>query len=216
MSTKVFIADDHSIVREGIKTILERSDKFIEVVGEAENGREVIAFAEKHRADVYILDISMPFLNGLETAERLRKISPDCKIIILSMYDNRTSVEKAFSARVNGYLIKESAIDEIVHAVQEVQLGRFFLSPGISNYVVEGFLDSKSRRKSKTVVDLTSKEKEIIQLLAEGFSSKEIAMQLHTSFNTVNVHKKNIMQKLCFHKSAELVRYAIKEGISKL
>ena len=216
MSIKVCIADDHSIVREGIKTVIQKSDSFIQIVAEAENGREVLSIAQKESIDVYILDISMPLLNGIETLVRLRKTSPKSKVIILSMHDDRISVEKAINSGAKAYILKETAIDEVVRAINEVHLGNFYFSPGISNFIVEGYLSSKNSKSEKAIVELTSKEREIIQLLAEGYTSKDIGQQLNMSFNTVNVHKNHIMQKLDYHKLADLIRFAIKEGIAKL
>ena len=216
MATNVIIADDHSIVREGIKTVLENSGELIRVIGEAENGRDLLTLVEQRHADICIIDISMPYLNGIETAKRLKKIAPRCKIIVLSMHDDRSSVEKALKAGVNGYLIKESAVDEIVQAIKEVQMDRYYLTPRISKYLVEDYVGNNVSDSRKKTVELTPKEKEILQLLAEGLTSKEIGLQLGMSFNTVNVHKNHIMQKLGFHKLAELIRYAIKEGISQL
>ncbi len=217
MSINVVIADDHAIVREGIKIILQSAGKDIRVVAEAENGRDILDLIEKNSIDIFILDIAMPLLNGIETTRRLIKKDPESRIIILSMYDDRASVEKALKAGAKGYLIKESAIEEVVQAVQDVCLGRSFLSSKLSQHVLEKFSGSqKDYAKETDFVELTDKEREILQMLAEGLSSKEIAAQLKMSFHTVNVHRNNIMQKLGSHKLAELVRYAIKEGITHI
>lgn len=217
MKINVVIADDHAIVREGIKTVLQNSCKDIQVIAEANNGKEILELAENHPVDIFIVDIAMPLLNGIETTVRLVKQNPKHKVIILSMHDDHSSVEKALKSGAVGYLVKESAVEEVVHAVEEVYRGRTYLSPKISSYVFEKFQGSQYDyvRKAGTV-ELTNKEKEILQLLAEGFSSKEIAKRLGISFHTVNVHRGNIMQKLGLHKSADLVRYAIKEGITHI
>lgn len=214
---KIAIADDHAVVRDGIKAVLERSSDFIKVVAEAENGKEILDLAAASPADIYIIDISMPVLNGIETTERLLKMDPKNKVIMLSMHDDRISVEKALKAGARGFIVKVSTSEEIVKAIQEVSEGRFYLCSKVSKYVVQGFLGqmapAESPRKS---IHLTPKEKEVLQLIAEGFSSKEIAKELKLSLNTVHVHRNNMMRKLDIHKQADLIRYALKEGITHL
>lgn len=217
MSIEVVIADDHAVVRDGIKTIVERIGKDIKVIGEAANGNEVLEMASEKRADVYVIDIAMPGLNGIETADRLMKMDPENRIIILSMHDNRTFVEKALRCGVRGYILKENAVEEIVHAIREVYTGGCFLSPKISKFMVSGFFGRRGHYKQyQKVIDLTRREKQILQLIAEGFTGREIAGQLNLSLNTVHVHRKNVMRKLDIHKQTELIRYAFKEGISQL
>jgi len=217
MSIKVIIADDHDVVVDGIKAIIDRKAEGIEIIGEASNGEEVLKMVKDNPADVYILDIAMPILNGIETAERLRKMDKKCKIIILSMYDDGSLVEKAFKYGVNGYVVKEKASEEIIRAIQEVYMDKFFLSPKISKFIIEGYFDGKHRYKQdKNVICLTRREREILQLVAEGFTTKGIAIKLNLSLNTVHVHRNNIMQKLNIHKQAGLIRYALREGISHL
>jgi len=218
MSIRVLIADDHPIVREGLRAAIHNDQASdIEIVAEASNGREVLEIADKKQIDVYILDIMMPLLNGIETASRLSRMNPDSRIIILSVHDSRMFVEKAIKAGAKAYILKESSIEEIVHAIREVYRGKSFLSPAVTQYIIDGFIKKAQQSgKAASIVALTTREKEILQLLAEGFTSKEIATRLSLSLNTVHVHKKNIMQKLDLHKQADLVRFAIKEGISKL
>ena len=217
MSIKVILADDHPVIREGIRAVVNTKDKDIEIIGEATNGKEVLEMADNRPADVYILDISMPVLNGIETAQRLLQIDPRNRIIILSIHDERTFVEKALECGARGYILKESASEEVVHAIREVNQGRYFLSPGISNFVVQGFLKRRyDPRQEKKFPSLTRREREIVQLIGEGLTTKEIAIKLTISLNTVNVHRKNIMAKLDIHRKANLIRYALKEGISKL
>ncbi|MDH5414321.1 MAG: response regulator transcription factor [Flavobacteriaceae bacterium] len=217
MSIKVFIADDHPVVRDGIKYIIDKKCKDIKIIGEASNGNEVLEFAKKNLVDIYILDISMPILNGIETTNSLIKMDDKNRIIILSIHDSRTFVEKALKSGARGYILKESATEEIIHAVHEVYMGRFFLSPAISKFVVDGFLDKmQDHNRYKKAFDLTKKEREILQLIGEGLTDKEISRKFNLSLHTVHVHRKNIMRKLDIHKQAGLIRYAIKEGISKL
>lgn len=211
---KIAMADDHVMVRSGIRAVLERKCKEIRVVAEVSDGKELLDFAKNDSADVYILDISMPLLNGIETTQKLLKMRPDAKVIILSMYDDRISVEKAIKAGAKGFVVKVSTVDEIIEAIEEVYQDRFFLCSKVSRYLVQGFLDKTPGRKVKG--SLTPKEREILQLIAEGYSSKKIAAEFKLSLNTVHVHRNNIMRKLKIHKQAELIRYAIKEGIAHI
>jgi len=217
MSIRVMLADDHAVVRDGIKAIVAKKGDGIEVVGEAGDGKELLALAETTPADIYIIDISMPNLNGLEATERLLKRDAKTKVIILSMHDDRAFVEKALKVGAKGYLLKESAPEELIHAIREVWMDRFFLSPKISRYVVQGFLGTNQpRNQQRKTTNLTDREKEILRLISEGSTAKEIAHQLRISVNTVGVHRNNIMRKLDIHKQAELIRYTLKEGISSL
>ncbi len=214
---EVYIADDHAVVRDGIKAVLERKSKDIAVTGEASNGNELLEMARRKPADIYLVDISMPVLNGIETAERLVKLNPKSRIIMLSMHDDRVSVEKSLKAGARGFIVKVSTSEEIVKAIKEVYAGRFYLCAAVSKYVVQGFLGQVYPQAAGTkAVSLTPKEREILQLIAEGNSSKDIAKLLSLSLNTVHVHRNNIMRKLDIHKQADLIRYALKEGISHL
>lgn len=213
---KIAIADDHAVVRDGIKALLYRKAKDMEVVAEASNGKEMVNLARKKKADVYIVDISMPVLNGIETVEQLFRTDPKCKVIILSMHDDRRAVEKAFRVGAKGFIVKVSTSEEIMKAIREVHKGRFYLCPRVSQYLVQGFLGNVSDSEKLKPAGLTSKEKEILQLIAEGYSSKDIAKELELALNTVHVHRHNMMTKLNIHKQAELIRYALKEGISQL
>lgn len=215
MSIKVVLADDHAVVRDGVRAVLERKGKDMEVVAEISNGKELLEWAQHHDADIYVVDISMPVLNGIEATQRLLKIKPDAKVVMLSMYDDRVSVEKALKAGAKGFIVKVSTADEIVDAIREVSGGRFYLCSKVSKYIVQGFLGRTSPRR-RDATGLTPKEREVLQLIAEGYSSKQIAKNFNLSLNTIHVHRNNIMKKLNIHKQAELVRYAIKEGIAQL
>ena len=215
MKRKIVLADDHAIVRNGVKAVLEKLGKNMEIVAEISNGKDLVDYAQKHGADVYVVDISMPVLNGIEAVERIVRRNPDAKVVMLSMYDDRVSVEKSLKAGAKGFIVKVSTADEIVDAIEEVAAGRFYLCSKVSKYIVPGFLGKSSSRK-RDVTGLTPKEKEVLQLIAEGYSSKQIAKSFNLSLNTIHVHRNNIMKKLGIHKQAELVRYAIKEGIAQL
>ena len=217
MSIEVFLADDHTIVREGIKLAVEGKAKDIKIVGEASNGEEVLKMTKNNPADVYVLDISMPIINGIETTSRLIKREPKSKIIILSVHDEKTFVEKTLKCGARGYILKESATEELVRGIREVYKNKFYLSPKILKFIVQGFLDKKyPYLLEKEGNKLTKREREIIQLIAEGFSNKDVSERLKLSLNTVHVHRNNIMHKLDMHKQADLIRYALKEGIAKL
>ena len=215
MNITVIIADDHALVREGIKAVLKKTSFGISVIADVSNGKEVLDIAKKTPADVYLLDISMPLLNGIELTDRLMKMNPKNKVIILSMHNDRMSVEKALQNGAKGYLIKETAPEEVAHAIQEVAAGRSFLSSKISGYINHDFQGSRQKYgKIDSFSRLTGKEREILQLVAEGFISKNIAIEMKVAISTVHTHRKNIMRKLNIHKDTELVRFAIKEGIS--
>ena len=214
MKTKIILADDHALVREGVRMMLESSQKEFEVVAECSNGQELLECVKKYKADVYVVDLSMPVLNGVEAIAKLHKIDPQAKVLVLSMYDDRVSVEKALKAGARGYVVKVSSADELLEAVREVAAGRFYFGGKISKFLVQGFLEKDTPRKQTS--RLTPKEKAILQLIAEGYSSKQIAKHFTLSLNTIHVHRNNIMRKLGIHKQAELVRYALKEGIAQL
>jgi len=217
MSIKLVLADDHPVIKEGIRSAIDRTTDDIEIVMEASNGREVLEFASKNLVDVFILDISMPILNGIDTTARLIKMDQNNRIIILSIHNSRSFVEKALFCGAKGYLLKESTVDEVIYAIHEVNKGRYYLSSAISKYIVNGFLSEINKRDfNENLVHLTGREREVLQLIAEGFSNKEISRNLNLALNTVHVHRKNIMQKLDIHKHAGLIHYAIKEGIVKL
>ena len=217
MSIKVLLADDHPVVRDGLRSVIDKKAEDIKIIGEASNGNDVLEMSKKNQVDIYVLDISMPILNGIETTDRLIKMNPDSKIIILSIHDSHIFVEKALKSGARGYILKESATEEVIHAIREVYKGRFFLSPAISKFIVKGFIGKmQGYRRYEKPVNLTQREREILQLIAESFTNKETARKLNISLYTVQVHRRNIMQKLGIHKHADLIRYAIKEGISKL
>lgn len=216
MSIKVLLADDHPLVRDGIKYMIEKAKSEIEVVAEASNGNEVLELSDKISVDVYIIDILMPILNGIDTTVKLIKKNPLEKIIILSMHHSNQFVERAMRAGARGYVSKESIAEEIVYAIKEVNKGRNFLSPIISNFIVNAFLSNRSAEDRQNMNQLTQREREILQLIAEGYKNKDITKRLHLTLNTVLVHRRNIMQKLSIHNKVELIRYAIKEGIAKL
>jgi len=216
MPIKVIIADDHAIVIEGLKAVLKKTAGDILIVGEAANGNQALKLAQKTPADIYVLDITMPGLNGLETMARLLRKNKKAKIIILSMHGDSPTITKAFQAGAWGYLVKESATEDIVRALRTVHRGQYYLSPSMANVEMADMINAASGNLALRKTDLTSKEREIIQLIAEGLGNKQIAYNLKISLNTVKVHRHNIALKLNVHKQTDLVRYAIKEGIVKV
>lgn len=213
---RVILADDHSVVIEGLKAVLKRTAPDILVSGEARDGRRALALARQSPADVCVLDISMPLLNGIEVMERLLRSNCGAKVIMLSMHDDRPTVEKALRAGAKGYLVKESAAGEIARAVRVVHGGERYLSPSVS-----ALLEAAAPCSSRGVIKkhawslLTAKETEIVRLTAEGLGIKQIALRLSIRSSTVQVHRRNIARKLEIHKQTDLVRYAIREGLAK-
>ena len=219
MTIRVIIADDHPIVRDGLKMTIERASAGIAVVGEAGDGLELLKAAESIEADVYVVDVTMPNLNGIDATRALLARAPGARIVMLSLHDTKAIVEEALAAGARGYLTKEIATKHIVEAVTEVHAGRFYLSPQVAHFVVEAGLEAKrgkKPRKNPATAALTPQERSVLQLVAEGKSNKEIAKALHCAVNTVHAHRNHLMAKLDIHKQADLVRYAIKAGIAKL
>ncbi|HNW45042.1 MAG TPA: response regulator transcription factor [Elusimicrobiales bacterium] len=217
MTIKVIIADDHSLVIEGLKPLLEKKSRDIVITGQATDGKKFLELARKKPADVYLLDIAMPSLNGIDAAARLIRSDKTAKIIFLSMYDDRSTVEKAMKTGAKGYILKESAADELIKAVREVSRGGYYLSPALHSFMAES-LQNRDRAGLTPPRSglLTSKEREIVQLIAEGLANKQIAREMKISANTVHAHRSNIAHKLNIHKQTDLVRYAIKEKLVKL
>jgi len=216
MAIEIILVDDHAIVRQGIKAILSREPD-IRIVGEASNGEEALEAVKVNRPDVVVMDITLPVLNGLEASRRILKANKNIKIVILSMHENRVFAEKALSYGVKGYVLKDSAADEIVQAIREVCSGQYFLSSKISSFVVEDYLSKKKQpQASQGISKLTGREREILQCIAEGLSSKEIANKLKLALKTVLVHRNNISRKLNVHNQAQLTRLALKEGLISL
>ena len=215
MSIRVLIADDHPIVRDGLRFSIEHSKAGIEVVAEASNGMEALELAKTSAIDIFILDITMPKLNGIDTTRELLRHQPGAKVIILSLHCSQAMVEQALTAGARGYLTKEAATRNLVEAVREVHADRCFLSPDIARYVVSGFTGQGRSKQVARDVALTAQEKKVLQLVAEGLSTKEIADKFNRSVNTIHAHRNHLMAKLGLHKNADLVRYAIREGIAK-
>jgi DNA-binding NarL/FixJ family response regulator len=206
---RVLLADDHTFVLEGFKKLLEEQ---CDLVGSVEDGRALVEAAVKLQPELVILDISMPRLNGIEAAKKLKKQLPGVKLIFVTMHADSAYVNEAFKAGASGYLLKRSAATELVQAVQSAMSGHFYVTPLIAKDVVSFFL-KPGQTPLPTIDDLTTRQREILQLVAEGFSAKEIADQLKVSHRTVEFHKAKVMEQLNLHTTADLVKYAIAHGL---
>jgi len=207
---KVLLADDHTIVREGILSLLQAHAEIM-VVGTAENGHEAVEKARRSFPDVVVMDIAMPLLNGIEAARQLKKIVPQTKVIVLTMYADEEYVLRALQAGVRGYLLKRSAASELLQAIRTVEHGDFYLSSDISHVVIERFLSSPTPLEE--AVALSQRERQILQLVAEGHTNRQIAASLGITPKTVDTHRTRLKTKLGIHDTPGLVRYAIRKGI---
>ncbi len=212
---KILIADDHRILREGLINLLsEYSD--IEVIAEAENGREAVKLARKLIPDLCIFDISMPELNGIMAIIQLRKSLPDARVIVLSMHSEQELVWKAFRAGAYAYLLKDCSSTELVVAIRRVHSGKKYISEDISDTLLQDFLDSRWHDQEVSYIPISNREKEVLQLIAEGKSSREIADLLFIGSKTAESHRRNIMEKLHLHTVSELTKYAIRNDITSI
>lgn len=207
MAFRILLADDHVVVRQGLRGLLERAG--FEVVGEADNGQDAIALAEKLHPDAAVLDIAMPVLNGIDAARGISKVSDRTRIILLTMYTQDNFVRESLRAGVRGYVIKAAAADELLQAIRTVCRGSTYLSPDVSNVMVDTYLAGCDSHEPC----LADRERQVLQLVAEGKTSKDIADLLHISVKTAESHRAHVMEKLQIHDTAGLVRYAIREGL---
>jgi DNA-binding NarL/FixJ family response regulator len=214
---QILIADDHEVARRGIRALLESHSGW-EVCGEAKDGREAVEFAADTKPDVVLLDIGMPNLNGLEAARQILATSPDVAILILTMHDSDNVIREVLRAGARGFLLKSDAGKDLVTAIEALQLQRTFFTPRVSQMVLDGFLSRDNGYEQPLHPEsagdaLTAREREVIQLLAEGRTSKEVAVMLNLSVKTAETHRTNLMRKLGLHSVADLTRYAIRNGI---
>jgi DNA-binding NarL/FixJ family response regulator len=207
MRIRILLADDHMMVRQGIRAVLEREG--FDVVAEAMDGREAVKLAEKLKPDVAVLDIAMPLLNGIDAAREIRRVSPRTKTTLLTVHEENQYVIEALRAGVTGYVVKTKAADDLVKAIREVSLGAVYMSPGVSREAVRAYLDGTE----PSTDGLTPREREVLQLVAEGKTTKEVAAVLGISVKTAESHRSRIMEKLDIHETASLVRYAIRLGV---
>jgi two-component system response regulator NreC len=215
MSIRILLADDHKITREGLRSLLDNQQD-MEVVAEAEDGRTAVSLVREVVPSVVIMDVSMPDLNGVEATRQIIAQFPDVKIIGLSMHSDTLFVTEMLKSGASGYLLKDCAFDELALAIRTVVTGKTYLSPSISGVVVDDYLHRLSKADFSDSEVLTDREREVLQLLAEGKSTKQIALKLHISVKTVETHRRQIMNKLDIHTVAELTKYAIRKGLTSL
>ena len=212
----VLVAEDHTIVRQGLRSILEKEFS-IDVSGEASDGKEVVDKVGRLNPDIVLMDINMPLLNGIDATRQIKKEFPEVRIIMLSMHSSEEYIFQSFKAGASGYLVKQTADTELISAIQMVHQGNYFLNSSISRTLVQDYLQKNDLVKSQDSLEkLTDREREILQLIAEGCSNRKIAEHLYISVKTVETHKSNLMEKLDIHNIAELTKYALRKGITSL
>jgi len=210
---RIVIAEDHTILREGLRSLLSSNPNF-EIVGEAKDGREAIRCVEKLKPDLILTDLSMPRMNGMEAIKEIKRESPATKVLVLTVHKAEEYILATFRAGADGYILKDSTHSELVMAVRKVLGGQHYISPEISEKVIEGYLEGKKTLKSRTSWEtLTQREREILKLIAEGYKNKEIADDLCISVKTVEKHRANLMEKLDLHNIQALTTFAIERGI---
>ena len=210
---RILLADDHTIIRSGIRALLERQSDF-RVVAEAADGVEAVRMAEEYNPDVAVMDIAMPKLNGIDATEQITAKHPRIAAIVLTMHSDEGYVLRSLKAGARGYLLKDSAEAELITAIRVVHEGKAFFSPAISKVLAEDFVRQAQKRGLQDSQELLSmREREVLQLLAEGRSNKEVATLLNLSLYTIETHRSNILQKLKLHGTAELILYAVRKGI---
>ena len=215
MSIRILLAEDQFLIREALKDLIEREPDF-EVVAEADDGRDAVQLAGETRPDVVIMDISMPHLNGVEATRRIRNKVPGVKVIALTMHTDRLFVSEMLRSGASGFLVKHGSFEELVTAVRSVISGRTYLSPSVANVVVEGFLNENERKDPSPFNVLSQREREVLQLLADGKTAREIASQLSISRSTVESHRRQLKIKLKVDTMAGLIKYAIRHGLTNL
>jgi DNA-binding NarL/FixJ family response regulator len=215
MSIRILLADDHKIIRDGLRSLLEKEPD-LEVIAEAGDGTTTVKLARKLKPEVVIMDITMPDLNGIEATRQIMAELPNVKVIALSMHSDRRFVVGMLKAGASGYLLKDCAFDELIHTVHTVVKNRTYLSPRITNIVVDDYLRQVSTTNSSVISVLTAREREVLQLLAEGKTTRQIADHLYLSVKTIETHRRQIMDKLDIHSIAELTKYALREGLTSL
>jgi len=215
MSTRILLADDHKVVRDGLRVLIERQAQ-LEVVGEADNGREAVRMARKLKPDIVIMDIAMPDMNGVEATRRITASGRKPAVIVLSVHADKRTVVRTFEAGASGYIPKVSAFAELLRAIQIVGEGDRYISSRVAGAVLRNRLRFGAAQKAEVASELTPREREVLELIAEGATSKKIAHRLHISVKTVGSHRQNIMDKLGRHNVADLTRYAVREGLVSL
>ena len=215
MTIRVLLADDHNIVRDGLRVLIERCHD-MQVIAEAKDGRKALELVRKHKPDIVIMDISMPYLNGIDATHQILKEVPGAKVIALSMHSDKQYVDGMLRAGAVGYLLKDCAADELIQCIRTVLSGRICLSSQIAGYLVKEYLRPTVNDVLAASVKISAREREVLQMIAEGHSTRNIAESLHISIKTVETHRKNIMEKANLHSVAELTKYAIRHGLTSV
>jgi DNA-binding NarL/FixJ family response regulator len=213
MKTKILLVDDHKILRDGIRSLVKGYDD-IEVIGEAPDGKTALQMVGELMPDLVVMDISMPDMNGIDATRKIRSEHPDIKVIALSMHHDKQFVSEIFRAGASGYLIKDSAFDELDHAIRVVMSGKTYINPQIASLVVESLVSQSSTPPPQSFSLLTERERQVLQRIAEGRSTKQIAFDLTVSSKTVESHRRQVMGKLNIRSVAELTKFAIREGLT--
>ena len=215
MSIKIMVVDEHKILREGLSTLIAKQPE-MEIIGEATDGREALQLVEKNTPDLILMDVTMPNLNGIEATRKIKAKKPSIEIIALSLHSDRRYVLGMIDAGASGYLLKECAFEELVRAINTVMSKKKYLSPGISDILIDEYVKKTTTDKPTIYSKLTPREREILQLIAEGKNTKEIARYLFISVKTVETHRRHIKKKLKVESVAELTKIAIREGLTVL
>jgi DNA-binding NarL/FixJ family response regulator len=208
---RIFLADDHAVVREGLKALIN-SQPDMQVIGEAEDGRAACQRARDLQPDIVILDVSMPHLNGAQAAEQLKRVCPNAKVLALTVHEDTGYLRQLLKAGAAGYVLKRSAAEELIHAIRIVAAGGIYLDPNLAGKVVDRFVRKPSTNTALQGSDLSDRETEVLRLIAQGYSNKEIAAQLNISIKTVETYKARSMEKLGLHSRVEIVRYGLQQG----
>ncbi len=212
---RILLADDHTLMREGIRALIEDEPDML-VVGEAEDGRTTIDLADELRPDLVLMDIAMPLLNGLDATHQIKRDHPEINVLILTMYDHDEYIRQVLAAGASGYVLKRAAASELIAAIRAVDRGEAVLSPAITRVVVDDYLHREAGDADRDPDRLTPREREVLQLIAEGYTSREIAEILTLSIKTVKSHRANLMQKLDLHDRGDLIKYAIQKKIIEI
>jgi len=216
MEIRLLIADDHQMMREGLKSLIE-DESGMSVIAEAENGLDTVALAARANPHIVVMDVAMPDLNGIEATRQIVAANPHTKVVALSGHANKEFVREMLTAGASAYVLKKRAYEELLRAIREVMLGKKYLSPDIARGVVDDYVElSSSISDNPAFITLTPREREVLQQLAEGRATKEMAYTLGVSVKTVETHRRNIMEKLDIHSVAELTKYAIREGVTSI
>ena len=213
MSIRILLADDHEIVLNGLRALLEQQPS-MEVIEEVKDGREAVQITFEQMPDLVVMDVAMPGMNGIEATRRITKKHPEVKVLCLSMHSDKRFVLAALEAGASGYLLKECALEELIRAIRIVEANRIYLSPAVAGVVVDAYKNVRAAPKTSALSLLTAREREVLQLLAEGYSTKDIADRLFVSVKTVSTHREHVMDKLDIHSIAGLTKYAIREGLT--